>query len=407
MNYKCRHCGNKLLEPILDLGNQPPSNAYLNRKQLYEPEITYPLKLYLCENCWLPQLPEYAKAKELFTDDYAYLSSTSSTWCNHAKNYVKQSIDKFKLNQESFVLEIASNDGYLLQYIKQRGIRCLGVEPTKEAALEAEKKGIDTVKEFFGKDLVIKLKEEGLVPSRGVDLLIANNVLAHVPDINDFIMGARNILSSEGVFSVEFPHLLNLIRKNQFDTIYHEHYSYLSLSFLLRLAKRFDLHIFDAEELPTHGGSLRVWMTKDESKPISDNIYKIKRDETEFELESLLPFQTLQFNAEKTKDQLLSFLLNLKKTNQLVCGYGAAAKANTLLNFAGVKRDLIPFIVDNAKSKQGKFMPGSLIPVFNSQKIDQMKVSNIIVFPWNILNEISNSLQDKNIYTFIPKFKKW
>ena len=355
----------------------------------------------------MPQLPEYAKAKELFTDDYAYLSSTSSTWCNHAKNYVKNSIEKFNLNEESFVLEIASNDGYLLQYMKRRGIKCLGIEPTERTALEAEKKGIDTVKEFFGNDLVIKLKEEGLVPNSGVDLLIANNVLAHVPDINDFILGACNILSPSGVFSLEFPHLLNLLKNNQFDTIYHEHYSYLSLSFLLRLAKRFDLHIFDTEELNTHGGSLRVWMTKDESIPISDSIHKIKRDETEFQIESLLPFQKMQFNAEKTKDQLLSFLFNLKKTNQLVCGYGAVAKANTLLNFAGVKKDLIPFIVDNAKSKQGKFMPGSLIPIYTCEKIDHMNVPNIIVFPWNILNEISNSLKDKNIYTFIPKFRKW
>ncbi len=407
MNYQCRHCGNKLIDPILDLGHQPPSNAYLNRKQLDEPEITYPLKLYLCDKCWLPQLPEYAKAKELFTNDYAYFSSTSSTWCNHAKNYVKKTIDEFKLNQDSFVLEIASNDGYLLQYVKQNGIKCLGVEPTKETAIEAEKKGIDTVKEFFGKDLVTKLKDEGLVPQSGVDLLIANNVLAHVPDINDFIIGSRNILSPKGVFSVEFPHLLNLIKYNQFDTIYHEHYSYLSLSFLLRLAEKFDLHIFDTEELTTHGGSLRVWMTKDKSRTVSDSVYKIQKHETEFKIESLLPFQKLQFNAEKTKNQLLTFLLNLKKTNQLVCGYGAAAKANTLINFAGVKKDLIPFIVDNAKSKQNKFMPGSLIPIYDSQKIDQMKVSNIIVFPWNILSEISKSLQDKNIYTFIPSYKKW
>lgn len=407
MNLKCRHCDNKLNFPILDLGNQPPSNAYLTNEQLYLPEITYPLKLYLCDNCWLPQIPELAKANELFNNDYAYFSSTSSSWCKHAKDFVSKSIERFNLNEKSFVLEIASNDGYLLQYVKENQIRCLGVEPTEKTALEAEKKGIKIVKEFFSKDLVNKLKNKRIVPESGVDLLIANNVLAHVPNINDFIEGAKNILSSDGVFSVEFPHLLNLLKKNQFDTIYHEHYSYLSLNFLNKLSNKFGLYIFDVEEIPTHGGSLRVFLSKDKSKKKSANMNKILSYENDFEIESFIPFETLQENAEKIKNQLLTFLLDSKFDNKIICGYGAAAKANTLLNFAGVKSDLIPFIVDNAKSKQNKYMPGSLIPIYSKEKLNEENIENIIVFPWNIMEEISNALKNKNLYTFIPEFKKW
>ena len=407
MTLKCRHCQNLLNSPILDLGNQPPSNAYLTNQQLKIPEITYPLKVYLCDECWLPQIPELAKANELFTNDYAYFSSTSSSWCKHAKDYVNKSIKRFNLNEKSFVLEIASNDGYLLQYVIENRIKCLGVEPTAKTALESEKKGIKTVKEFFSKELVNKLKNKGLIPESGVDLLIANNVLAHVPNINDFIEGAKNTLNSEGVFSVEFPHLLNLLKKNQFDTIYHEHYSYLSLSFLKRLSSKFGLYIFDVEEIPTHGGSLRVWMSKDKSKNKSKIINKILKYESDFSIESMTPFNNLQVNAEKIKNQLLTFLLDSKFNNKLVCGYGAAAKANTLLNFAGVKKDLIPFIVDNAKSKQNKYMPGSLIPIYSKEKLNQENIENIIVFPWNIMEEISETLKNKNLYTFIPEFKKW
>tara|TARA_B100000212_G_scaffold335314_1_gene307111 strand:+ start:5177 stop:6400 length:1224 start_codon:yes stop_codon:yes gene_type:complete len=407
MKFKCRHCFNKLNEPILDLGNQPPSNAYLTNEQLNQREVTYPLRLFVCEKCWLPQLPEYAKANDLFTEDYAYFSSTSSSWCNHAKIFVEDSVKRFNLDKSSFIVEIASNDGYLLQHVKNMQIPCLGIEPTKKTADQAEKKGVKTIRRFFGENLVSDLKNEKLIPEIGVDLLIANNVLAHVPNINDFMMGVSKILNKHGTCSIEFPHLLNLLKYNQFDTIYHEHYSYLSLSFLKRLTTQFELIIFDVQKISTHGGSLRVFMTLDKGKKISNNVTEILTEEKEFGMESLSPFKNLQSNSEIIKNNFLRFLLKAKEKNEIVCGYGAAAKANTLLNFSGVKSDLIKFIVDKSSSKQDKFMPGSLIPIYSQDALENNPINKIIVFPWNIIDEISKQLKNRELYTFIPSFKKW
>ena len=403
----CRHCDATLENEILDLGNHPPSNAYLTKDQLSLPEITYPLKLFVCAKCWLVQLPEHVKPDHLFTPDYAYFSSTSSSWCNHAKNFATNVTSKLDLNEKSFVLEIASNDGYLLQYFNQKNIKCLGVEPTIKTAIAAEKKGINTVKEFFGNTLALDLKNKEKIPITGCDLIVANNVLAHVPNINDFMKGVSNILSKNGTFTVEFPHIRKLIEFNQFDTIYHEHFSYLSLSFLKKLCAKFELFIYDVENLNTHGGSLRVWITKNKETKVSKNVNNELLNETNFGLNSFRPYENLQKNAERVKISLLDYLFSKKKKNLLVAGYGAAAKANTLLNFSGIKSDLIPFIADKAKSKQNLFMPGSHIPIISPKELEDKNIKDYIVFPWNLIKEISLELKEKNLITFVPTFKKW
>ena len=268
MSHCCRHCGSPLVHEVIDLGHQPPSNAYLTEEQLALPEITYPLKVFVCSNCWLMQLPAHAAADQLFTPDYAYFSSTSSSWCAHAKSFVTQAIDRLGLDKSSHVVELASNDGYLLQYVKQQGIPCLGIEPTHATAEAARAKGIETLEEFFGIDLAEKLAK--------ADLIVANNVLAHVPDINDFVAGIKCLLKPDGQASIEFPHLLNLLQGNQFDTIYHEHYSYISLKVVQRIAKAAGLQVVDVEQLQTHGGSLRIWLAHqghvDEDESVSEVI---------------------------------------------------------------------------------------------------------------------------------------
>ncbi len=407
MTFKCRHCNSPLTNQILDLGNHPPSNSYLNEDQILMPEITYPLKVFLCSKCWLSQIPEFVKPKNLFTPEYAYFSSTSSSWCLHAKKYVNLASSKLSLNQKSFVLEIASNDGYLLQYFKEINVNCLGIEPTIKTAEEAEKKGIKTIKKFFGEKFSKKLKDDEIVPNQGCDLIIANNVLAHVPDINDFIKGITNVLAENGTFTVEFPHLLKLIKYNQFDTIYHEHYSYLSLSFLKRLCNSFDLHIYHVEEINTHGGSLRVWISKNRSFCISEEVQNILTIEKEFGIETTKPYESLQTEAEIIKLSLLRYLIENKEKKTSIAGYGAAAKANTLLNFAGVKADLITMIADKAKSKQNLYMPGSHIPIVSPEKLIENNIDEYIVFPWNLIKEIINEFKDKSLITFIPYKKKW
>lgn len=406
MEFICRHCKTPLKNMILDLGNHPPSNAYLKREELFLPEITYPLKVFLCSNCWLTQIPEYIKPDNLFTPEYAYFSSTSSSWCNHAKKYVNNAISRLSLDKNSFVLEIASNDGYLLQYVKNEKIKCLGIEPTVKTANEAERKGITTIKEFFGESLSLDLLNMGKVPETGCDLVVANNVLAHVPDINDFIKGISNILSKEGTFTVEFPHIVQLLKFNQFDTIYHEHYSYLTLLFLKRLCEMVELIIYDVEKIDTHGGSLRAWITKNKKTEVSENVSNILIEESTFGIDNFGAYEQLQTKAENIKLSLLDFLVEKKKKNVSIAGYGAAAKANTMLNFAGIKSDLIDMIADKSKSKQELFMPGSHIPIVSPQKLAQNNINDYIIFPWNIYKEISKSFKSKNLITFIPEFKQ-
>ncbi len=407
MAFFCRHCNSKLTNEVLDLGNHPPSNAYLNKEQILMPEITYPLKVFLCSKCWLTQIPEFVKPQNMFTPEYAYFSSTSTSWCLHAKRFVDLVSSKLDLNQKSFVLEIASNDGYLLQYFKEKKINCLGIEPTIKTATVAEKKGINTVKKFFGESLSYELKSDCLIPSKGCDLVIANNVLAHVPDINDFMQGVSKVLSPNGTFTVEFPHILQLIKFNQFDTIYHEHYSYLSLSFLIRLCDKFGLFVYDVEKIKTHGGSLRVWISRNSSFTISEQLENILKEEKDFGIETTKPYEVLQTNAEMIKIALLEYLIQKKKKKISIAGYGAAAKANTLLNFAGVKFDLIPMIADKAKSKQNLYMPGSHIPIVSPETLKKNKFDEYIVFPWNLIKEISHEFKNKSLITFIPTMNKW
>ena len=399
MIHICRHCGSPLNHEVVDLGHQPPSNAYLTRNQLSSPELTYPLKVFICTHCWLMQLPAHASADELFTDDYAYFSSTSSSWCEHAEKFVEEAVQRLELGSMSHVVELASNDGYLLQYVKARGISCLGVEPTRATAESAKEKGIPTLEEFFGNLLAEKLQP--------ADLVVANNVLAHVPDINDFMAGIATLLRTRGMASIEFPHLLALITGRQFDTIYHEHYSYLSLGFLRRLSLSVGLEVVDVQEISTHGGSLRVWLAHPGQFPISDSVQYVLDNERSAGLETLEAYSGLQECAIETKNSLISFLLDAKKKGNLVLAYGAAAKGNTLLNYAGIQPDLLPAVADQAKSKQGKFMPGSHIPILSPDELFKLHPHKLLVLPWNLIAELRDQLPAYDLVTAVPKLKEW
>lgn len=399
MSHCCRHCGSPLAHEVIDLGHQPPSNAYLTAEQLALPEITYPLKAFVCTNCWLMQLPAHAAADQLFTPDYAYFSSTSSSWCAHAKAFVIQAIDRLGLDEKSHVVELASNDGYLLEYVKQQGIPCLGIEPTHATAEAARAKGIDTLEEFFGIALAEKLPK--------ANLIVANNVLAHVPDINDFVAGIAYLLKPNGRASIEFPHLLKLLQGNQFDTIYHEHYSYLSLRSVQRIVQAVGLEVEDVEELPTHGGSLRVWLAHQGQSVVLDSVDEFIALEDSAGLETCEAYVGFQQRAEAAKFGLLNFLLSLKDKGNSVIGYGAAAKGNTLLNYAGVMSDLLPAVMDQAPSKQDKFLPGSHISIIKPSDFNEKDIDDLLVLPWNLLHEISKIYTECNLWTAIPVLNKY
>ena len=394
MPHACRHCGSPLDHTVIDLGHQPPSNGYLTAKQLLEPEITYPLRVYVCTNCWLVQLPAHAAADELFTPDYAYFSSTSSSWCAHAERFVGEAVERLGLGSGSMVVELASNDGYLLQYVQKRDIPCLGVEPTRGTAEAARAKGIETLERFFG----LSLAEE-LEPA---DLVVANNVLAHVPDINDFVAGIARLLKPKGLASIEFPHLMRLLAGNQFDTIYHEHYSYFSLRVVQRIAAASGLEVVDVEQLPTHGGSLRVWLAHQGAVAVAATVDDVLADEAGAGLESLIAYDDFQRRAEAAKYALLQFLLQARREGQRVMGYGAAAKGNTLLNYAGIHADLLPAVADRAASKQGKFLPGSHIPVISPEDLAFDKPDALLVLPWNLIEELRRQLRGFSLVTAIP-----
>ena len=399
MSHPCRHCGSPLHHEVIDLGHQPPSNAYLTAEQLALPEITYPLKVFVCTHCWLVQLPAHAAAEELFTADYAYFSSTSTSWCAHAERFVAAASERLGLGTESMVVELASNDGYLLQYVQQLGIPCLGIEPTHATAEAARAKGITTIERFFGVALATELEP--------ADLVVVNNVLAHVPDINDFVAGIARLLKPEGRASIEFPHLLRLLEGNQFDTIYHEHYSYLSLRVVQRIAAAAGLEVVDVEELPTHGGSLRVWLAHQGAAEPTAAVDTVFAAEAKAGLESLAAYAGFQQRAEAAKHGLLEFLLQAKRQGQRVLGYGAAAKGNTLLNYAGIKPDLLAAIADRAPSKQGKFLPGSHIPVISPEQLAAQSPDALLVLPWNLIEELRQQLPGQELVTAIPKLKKW
>jgi hypothetical protein len=402
---KCRHCGTSLTHTFLDLGFAPPSNAYLTHEDLNRPETYYPLKIKVCDTCWLVQTEDYAEADALFTSDYAYFSSTSTSWLSHAKHYAVKMIDELQLSKSSFVIEVASNDGYLLKNFIQAGIPCLGIEPTDSTAIAAEKLGIPVLREFFGEEMGRRLAEEG----KQADLISGNNVYAHVPDINDFTRGLKASLKIGGTITLEFPHLMQLVKHSQFDTIYHEHFSYLSLYTVGKIFTASGLRIFHVEEIPTHGGSLRVYgCHADDQRATKSSVMAILNDEIEWGLQQLETYVNFQPRADTIKNELLSFLLEQKRNGKKVVAYGAAAKGNTLLNYAGVKPDLLSFVCDAAPAKQGKFMPGSHIPIRPPSELAGFTSDYILILPWNIADEVKKQnaeLGDRGVkfVTAVPK----
>lgn len=381
----CRHCGEPLQHSFLDLGFAPPSNSYLSEAELSAPEVYFPLKLKVCSHCWLVQTEDYAQAELFFSKDYAYFSSTSTSWLAHAAAYSDAMTRRLSLDSDSFVIEVASNDGYLLRNFVASNIPCLGVEPTASTAAAAEQLGIPVLREFFGEQLGKRLAGEG----RQADLIAGNNVYAHVPDINDFTRGLKAALKPGGTITLEFPHLMRLIEHTQFDTVYHEHFSYLSLYTVSRIFAAAGLCIYDVEELSTHGGSLRVFGGHVEGTlEISANVASILAAEASAGLQSLAVYEGFQQRADQVKNGLLSFLIEQKRAGKKVAAYGAAAKGNTLLNYAGVKPDLLSFVCDAAPSKQNKYLPGSHIPVFTPAKLKSERPDVVIILPWNISREI-------------------
>lgn len=387
---KCRHCETELTLPFIDLGAAPPSNAYLNQHTVHAPEKYFPLRVLVCPECWLVQTEDYAGADELFSADYAYFSSFSTTWLKHAEQYVADMAARFNLDAGSHIVEVAANDGYLLQYAKARNIPCLGVEPTTSTANAARAKGIEIVEAFFGVNLAQQLVAEG----KQADLTAANNVLAHVPDINDFVAGFATLLKPNGVSTFEFPHLLQLVSENQFDTIYHEHYSYLSLTAVKRIFEHNGLTVFDVEKLPTHGGSLRVYAQRSDSgaHEVSKNVSELLSVEASAGMTSADFYNGFQAKADRVKNDFLAFLIDAKRSGKTVAGYGAAAKGNTLLNYAGVRPDLLAYVVDRNPAKQDRFLPGSRIPIVNEDYLKQAKPDYVAILPWNLRAEVVEQL---------------
>jgi SAM-dependent methyltransferase len=387
---KCRHCGAEATLTMIDLGSAPPSNAYLTEVTLHRPEKWFPLRVLVCEECWLAQTEDFSSADELFDADYAYFSGYSNTWLAHCKRYVADMVSCFGIDANSHVVEIAANDGYLLQFVKERNIPCTGVEPTASTAAAARAKGIPIVEDFFGVNLALQMAEKGMQ----ADLTVANNVLAHVPDINDFVSGFAILLKTNGVATFEFPHLMQLIEGNQFDTIYHEHFSYLSLTAVTRIFEQNGLAVFDVEELPTHGGSLRVYAQRreDGKNQITNNVYELLQRESLRGMTATAYYAGFQEKADRVKDDLVCFLIEARRKGQRVAGYGAAAKGNTLLNYAGVRHDLLPYVVDLNPAKQGKYLPGSRIPILPEGHLRTSKPDLVLVLPWNIRDEIITQL---------------
>ena len=382
----CRHCDSPLTLTLADLGSAPPSNAYLTRDKLQSPEKWYPLHVMVCGKCWLVQTQDFTQAADLFDADYAYFSSYSSSWLTHAKHYVETMAARFQLSSQSHVVEVASNDGYLLQYVQAKKIPCTGIEPTASTAVAARAKGIETIESFFGVQLARQLVAQG----KQADLTAANNVLAHVPDINDFVAGFATLLKPQGVATFEFPHLLKLIAGNQFDTIYHEHFSYLSLTAVHAIFAANKLTVFDVEEHGTHGGSLRVFAQRTDSgtRAVTAGLVGILEAEKKAGVRNADYYTGFQLSAEKIRNDFVEFLIGAKRAGKTVAAYGAAAKGNTLMNFAGIKSDLIAYVVDRNPSKQGKFMPGSRIPIVDESRLLEHRPNYLVILPWNIATEV-------------------
>ncbi len=387
---KCRHCASELTLPLVDLGSAPPSNSYLTARTLHAPEKWFPLRVLVCEQCWLAQTEDFAQSDELFDDDYAYFSGFSTSWLAHSERYVDDMTALLGLNADSHVVEIAANDGYLLQYVLARGIPCTGVEPTASTAAVARAKGIPIVEEFFGLRLAQQLAGQG----KRADLTAANNVLAHVPDINDFVAGFAVLLKEHGVATFEFPHLLRLLAETQFDTIYHEHFSYLSLTAVKRIFRTNGLEVFRVDELPTHGGSLRVFAQRIESgkRAIEASVGAVLTQEAASGMLQAEHYRNFQTRTDLIKHQLMQFLLEAQLEGKTVAAYGAAAKGNTLLNYAGIRSDLVAFVADRNPAKQGKCMPGSRIPIVDENALKAARPDYILILPWNLRAELTQQL---------------
>lgn len=387
---KCRHCGHESFWPFLDLGTAPPSNSYIAREALAKPELWYPLVIRTCAGCLLTQTEDFASRETFFSESYAYFSSFSSSWLGHAKSYVETMTERFGLGPDSHMVEVAANDGYLLQYVKAKGISCLGVEPTSSTAQAARAKGIEVIEDFFG----VALADDLVAKGWQADLTAANNVLAHVPDINDFVSGFARLLKPEGVATFEFPHLLNMVGENQFDTAYHEHYSYLSLIAVERIFGANGLRVFDVETTPWHGGSLRVFASRQDAKtrPVQASVASILETEEKAGMRDRAFYEGFQASAERVRNDFVDYLIACRRTGLKVAAYGAAAKGNTLLNFGGIKPDLIAFVVDRNPAKQGQFLPGSRIPVMDEEQLKAERPDRVIILPWNIETEIRTQL---------------
>ncbi len=384
-NNKCRFCNNELKFIFADLGMSPLANSYLSAENLHKMEPHYPLCAYVCEKCYLVQLAEYQSPENIFSD-YLYFSSYSESWLKHARAYTDLILNRFGYDADSLVIEIASNDGYLLQYFKQKGVPVLGIEPAQNVAKVAIQSGIPTLTEFFGTKIAMALVAE----NRKADLLIGNNVLAHVPDLNDFVEGIKIILKNDGMATMEFPHLMSLIEDNQFDTIYHEHFSYFSFITVEKVFAEHGLTLFDVEELSTHGNSLRIYIKhkNDDSKPVENRVLEMKRREESKGFTRINYYLSFGEKVKETKRNILSFLIKAKQEGKSIVGYGAPAKGNTLLNYCGIRTDFIEYTVDRSPHKQGKYLPGTHIPIYHPDKINKTKPDYLVILPWNLKDEI-------------------
>jgi len=385
----CRFCGTSFRHRVVDLGMSPLCESFLRADQLNQMEAFYPLNVWVCERCFLVQLEEYVTSEEIFSD-YAYFSSFSDSWLNHARRYVDQMVDQIGLTKESKVVEIASNDGYLLQFFVERGIPALGIEPAANVAKVAASKGVPTIVRFFGVETARDLVAAG----HEADLILGNNVLAQVPDLNDFVGGLKLLLSPSGVVTIEFPHLLRTIEGNQFDQIYHEHFSYFSLYAVEGIFAAHGLPLFDVEELPTHGGSIRIYArhADDTTKEITERLIALRAREAEAGVATLGYYEDFESRVRETKGKLLKFLIEAKRTGKRVVGYGAPGKGNTLLNYCGIRTDFLDFTVDRSPHKHGKFLPGTHIPIFPPERLWDARPDYVLILPWNLKSEIMEQL---------------
>jgi SAM-dependent methyltransferase len=386
----CRFCGSEISQSVVNLGTSPLCQRHIKPEQAHEMEPFYPLHAHICTNCWLMQLDEFASPEEIFAEEYAYFSSYSDSWLRHAERYSDMMTDRFGFHRNSLVMEIASNDGYLLQWFVKKGIPVLGIEPAWNVAEAALEKGVRSEILFFGQNTALDIAAQ----YGHADLLIGNNVLAHVPDINDFVKGMKMLLASDGVITMEFPHLQRLIEENQFDTIYHEHFSYLSFTAVNRIFSHHGLQLFDVQELPTHGGSLRIFARhkEDASKPVSENVTALLNREQKLGMTTVEFYAAFEEKVKETKRKLLDFLIQVKREGKTVAGYGAPGKGNTLLNYCGIRTDFLDYTVDRSPHKQGNYLPGTRIPVFSPDKIRETRPDFVLILPWNLRKEIMEQM---------------